>query len=211
MPQPAPELQPPAEPKLTRAEVARRRRARDVDAAIYGAGVMEEHAAAKLEEFPKVDAEIVWSPTIRIHGPIGTGKTRLAIAILREKYIGEGGTLRFALAGDVFSEIRETFRDNSPRSEREVVDELCALDLLVLDDLGREGGFRLRQSSEYVLSILHRLLSRRLGERFNKHTIITTNLTLDEIEAQYDEGIASRLSTFEEVILTGADRRRLEK
>lgn len=199
-----------AEPPATDGDWQRRehvdfwRAVSKLGASLRAAGVGDEHIGGRLHEFP---VEVRYpSPGVRIHGPVGVGKTRLGVGFLRWGHLA-GGRIRAVLAGDMLSEIRETFRDDSPRSERAVVDEFCAVECLLIDDLGREGGFRARQSTDYVLAVLHRILSRRNSDR-SKRTVITTNLTLDEIEEQYDESVASRISTLSEIRLVGDDRRR---
>lgn len=169
------------------------------------AGVMPEHVDAWLSDFEVdysacVDAGI----GLVVYGTVGTGKTRLAAALVR-CFLLLGLNARFVLARQLFREIRDTYRDESSQSETQVVDALCAHDVLVIDDLAREGGFRARQSSEHVLSVLHEVITRRNGH--GHRTVVTTNLALDEIAEQYDEAIASRMSCWPAVMMAGKDRR----
>jgi DNA replication protein DnaC len=177
---------------------------------LLGTGVFTEHLSARLTDFSETVASDAISDRAQtvgllVKGAPGRGKTRLAAALVRY-YVLDGWTARFAMAGDVLSEIRETFRDDSPRSEREVVEDLCAVRLLVLDDLGREGGGSKGQSSAYTLAVLHRILTKRIGAGHT--TVITTNLGLPELEAYYDGAIASRLHALEHVTLGGKDWRK---
>lgn len=200
-------VEPPADNRTSSGEPADLvfwKRAARLRPAMESAGVWPEFIKASLADFPQFSMEIAEQSAL-VTGPVGVGKSRLAAALVRVALLS-GRTARFVLAGDLFSEIRETYRDESEQSERQVVESLCSFDLLVIDDLAREGGFRGRQSSEHVMSILHRVLSKRNGAL--RRTVVTTNLTIDEIEAAYDSAIASRLGSYRELVLLGSDRRR---
>lgn len=67
--------------------------------------------------------------------------------------------------------------------EYRVLDDLCQLSFLVVDDIGAEHG------SEFVNSKLYELCSRREG----KWTVFTGNLSLADIEQKIDARIASRM------------------
>lgn len=67
--------------------------------------------------------------------------------------------------------------------EYRVLDDLCQLSFLVVDDIGAEHG------SDFVNSKLYELCSRR--ER--KWTVFTGNLSLGDIEKRIDARIASRM------------------
>jgi DNA replication protein DnaC len=73
------------------------------------------------------------------------------------------------------------------RSMREgdyrILDDLCDLSFLVIDDIGAEYG------TEFINAKLYELLSRRE----HKWTVITANLSLSDIEKRIDARIASRM------------------
>jgi hypothetical protein len=172
------------------------------------AGVFEQHLKARLCHFPDSVHSVVLSERARsvgllVMGAPGRGKSYLASALVRIAVL-LGVPARSALAGDILSEIRETYRDDAPRSERAVVDDLSALGLLVLDDLGHEGS-RDGRSSEYTLAVLHRVLTRRAG--MLRPTVVTTNRQLRELELCYDGAVLSRLRAFDLLVLRGPDRR----
>jgi DNA replication protein DnaC len=81
-----------------------------------------------------------------------------------------------------------------------VLTRLTDAEFLVLDDVGAGS-----LSDHERRSTLH-LLDRRINHL--RPTIITSNLTVDEIGRAMDERIASRLNSFTAVALTGRDRRR---
>ncbi|MDX2165697.1 MAG: hypothetical protein SF182_01480 [Deltaproteobacteria bacterium] len=96
--------------------------------------------------------------------------------------------------------MRDTYQDGAAASELEVLTALKTADVLVLDDLGREG-----RVSEQVQSLLHAILDERIRRRLL--TFITTNLQGRDIAARYDGAIASRLALFDHLVIRGEDRR----
>lgn len=179
-------------------------RAAELSRLMRQAGVMPEHAAATLADFPAPiveDLRAAWDGRgVLLTGRVGGGKTHLAAALVR-RHVLAGVSVQFVLARDLFMLIRDTYRDNAERTELHVLREFSGIDLLVIDDLGKEGSI-----TPQVLSVLHVILSKRIGH--DLRTVITTNLSLREIGAEYDPAIESRLATFGVVVLDGADRRR---
>jgi len=142
-----------------------------------------------------------------ITGPAGTGKTHLATALFR-KNLGRTAFLKngypelsatWASVPDVLLRLRATF-DGEGR-ESDVTAELANVRLLVLDDLGAE------KASEWTALALYTIISRRVN--WMRPTIITSNLTLAEIDAA-DPRLASRLGGMTVLLLRGEDRRLAE-
>jgi DNA replication protein DnaC len=100
-------------------------------------------------------------------GQTGTGKTGLAIGLLRKALIA-GYRGRFYLAQDLLDELYSSLAD---RSTNRLIRTLCRYDLLVIDELGY-----LTLKSEQVNAFF-----KLMGERYRrKATIITTNLVYDK-------------------------------
>lgn len=99
-------------------------------------------------------------------GPVGTGKTHLAVAALRELIEGKGVRGRFADFTSLVLEIQMTFGQTG--GSRELLQPLVDAELLVLDELGAG------KTSQWVLDLLYYLVNRRYLER--RATIFTTNL-----------------------------------
>lgn len=185
------------------------RRAGRIGELLHEAGVSMAHTEAVPADFAPVDA--AWIDRLRaetragrgrgllVQGPVGTGKTRFAAAVLR-CWLLAGRDAQFLLAGQLLRRIWATYRDESRESEDQVIDALCSVPLLVIDDLGREG-----RISEAVRRVFHEILSRRI-DNF-RPVVVTTNLGPDEIGEVYDQAIRSRLSSLHQVVIRGADRR----
>ncbi len=142
-------------------------------------------------------------------GNTGVGKTHLAVALMRELeqkqwisrckmniQLAKEGKVPvwksrpekiFVTVPDLLLTIRESFKDRAEVSEGQLIDRYSEVPLLVLDDLGSE------KATDYALTTLYILIDRRYREEMD--TIITTNLTLDEIEEHLHARIASRLSS----------------
>lgn len=129
-------------------------------------------------------------------GPTGLGKTHLSLAIARE-VIAKGYGVVYGSAQNFFMAIEEEHfgRDRS----RETLDQLLEADLLVLDDLGTEF------SSAFTLSAVYNLLNTR-----KKPTIISSNLTVKELQDKYSQRVVSRLfAQFTYLRFVGRDIRQL--
>lgn len=131
-------------------------------------------------------------------GKTGSGKSHLAASCLKELRIDWA---RFVTAPELLLEIRASFGNREEKeTEQEIINRYCEYQILVLDDLGAE------KSSDYSITTLYLIIDRRI--RNCKRTIITTNLTLEEIELNLDARIASRLSGMKIVKITMPDYRK---
>ena len=152
--------------------------------------------------------------SIMISGGSGTGKSYAAAAFLRagaESEIADSlartGNVTadcisvqsaWVLVPELLMRLRNSFCESSPQSEADIVASCILPEILVLDDLGAE------KTSDYSLASLYVVLEKRLGD--GKITLVTTNLSLSEI-GQISPRIASRLSSFSQVVMNGKDRR----
>ena len=151
-----------------------------------------------------------------LYGNTGCGKTHLAIAMMRQAVITDINrilelkwvcdvrpkilTPRFIPAPELLLEIRQSFRDDSPTSEADVIKKYCEAGLLVLDDLGSE------KTSEYSITTLYIIIDRR--DRELLPTIITTNLSQKEVEEKLGARIASRLAGMKNIKINMPDYRK---
>jgi DNA replication protein DnaC len=100
-------------------------------------------------------------------GPVGTGKTTLAMLISKTAMEAERTVAIYSLPR-LLTMLRETFRDDAPFSLSQLVDKLCSVDLLHIDDVGAE------QTTAWVLEQLYTVVNTRYEDR--RSLILTTNL-----------------------------------
>jgi len=138
-------------------------------------------------------------------GQPGCGKTHIAISIYRELIQqGKDGWTNFITVPEFLLKIRNSFnlrdREDDNETEEQIIKEYATVELLLLDDLGTE------KTSEFTIQSLYLLLDRRNREL--RPTIITTNLSLQEIEEKLDARIASRLSEMKIIKMNMPDYRK---
>ena len=138
------------------------------------------------------------------YGTVGTGKTFLSNCAAKELIESGHSVIYFSAAGlfDLLS--RYSFDYKSKEDERERYADLYQCDLLIVDDLGTE------LTNQFVASRLFSLLNRRhMGK---KATVISTNLSLEELRDRYSDRIFSRITSHYELCkLTGPDIRMYKK
>ena len=146
------------------------------------------------------------SANLLLQGNTGLGKTFLSACIAR--VVAEKGfsvvyeTAVACLADFETQKFARGGEDWEPASER--VRRYLACDLMILDDLGTElaGG--------YAATALYTLINSRLTA--GKKTIISTNLTEEELRRRYTPQIASRLEgEYQVLAFLGSDVRKSKK
>jgi DNA replication protein DnaC len=176
-------------------------------------GVGKRYLSCSFETFKGADKvkavckALVEKPeSIVLTGDTGSGKTHLAVAILREsvkagKVINSKGAI-FTTVPDLLLSIRSGFGNSSgfEQSEEDFVNEYAKTPFLILDDLGAE------KSTEWATATLSAIIDKRYRELLP--TVYTTNLTLDEISNQLSRRISSRMSEAKIIKLSMPDYRR---
>ena len=138
------------------------------------------------------------SGNLLFSGDTGLGKTFLSACIARA-VADNGHSVVYETAGHLFGHL-ERARFGGSEEDRREAEKYTACDLLILDDLGTEMGGQFVSASLYSL-INDRILS-------GKPTIISTNLTVDEMSKRYSTQIASRLrGNYTRVAFLGDDIR----
>jgi DNA replication protein DnaC len=130
-------------------------------------------------------------------GPVGTGKTTLAMLVTQSALKAGRSAARYSLPG-LLSQIRKTFDTGD---HNDLLERLVAVDLLHIDDIGAE------QTTPWVLEELYSIVNSRYEE--NKSIVITTNiLDRETLCEQITERTVSRLTEMcDELPLMGHDHR----
>lgn len=135
-------------------------------------------------------------------GGTGLGKTFLSGCVARE-VSGRGYSVVYDTAISLFAafEARRFSRDaGEGRQARDDTRRYLACDLLILDDLGSEFSGPLGQSA------LYEVVNSRLQS--GRHTIISTNLSMEHIAQRYSPQITSRIGgLYRELTFYGDDLR----
>lgn len=143
-----------------------------------------------------------------LEGPCGTGKTHLAIAIALA-IINTGVPVICKTSIDMLGDIKRCYERNSEVTEEEVLEAYKTVDLLIIDDLGKE------QVTEWSVPVLYSILNERYEALLP--TIITTNYNTtalaEKLSAKGDtetaKAIISRfVESYKRVTMAWADYRR---
>lgn len=139
------------------------------------------------------------SKSILMMGGTGLGKTHLSSATAK-RIIEKGKDVFYTGAIDLFSQF-ETQRFKSYTNEpNELIERYFECDLLIIDDLGTE------MINQFSVSTLYNLLNDRLSRK--KPTVVSTNLSKDEIQKKYTDRITSRmLGEYQVLFFVGNDVR----
>lgn len=117
-------------------------------------------------------------------GETGLGKTFLSTAIART-VIDNGGGVIYETASNILNKFQKNQFEHDGDAGEEAEGYFNA-DLLIIDDLGAEF------STSFSATVLFNLINSRLIAK--KPLIISTNLSLSELNDRYDERLISRLS-----------------
>ena len=135
-----------------------------------------------------------------LYGSVGTGKSFLSGCIAKE-LLSQGCSVIYFSANGLFDTLaRYAFDTKSKDTLYNLNKDLYNCDLVIIDDLGTE------VTNNFVSSQLFALLNERHLRQ--KSTIISTNLSLEELRDRYSERVFSRItSNYSICKLTGKDIR----
>jgi DNA replication protein DnaC len=137
------------------------------------------------------------------YGNVGTGKTFLSCCIAKE-LMEKGYSVSYCSADKLFKNLVDLRFQDDRDAYFSFMEDINQCDLLIIDDLGTEA------ISERVRADLFTCLNNR--DLLKKSTLISTNLTLDELNRRYSERIFSRISShFTFCKFEGRDIRMLKK
>ncbi len=144
------------------------------------------------------------SPSVLMLGRTGLGKTHLSLAIAKSAIRRGFGVVYGSVQFLVSKLEQERFDKNREGESENTLQMLCDCDLLILDDLGTEF------LTSFVVSALNEIINSRMMA--DKPTIISTNLSPEELEARYTERISSRIIGYYHTLhFVGRDIRQLKR
>ncbi len=100
-------------------------------------------------------------------GPIGVGKTHLAVSILKELVAAKGVPCLFYDYRELLKQIQNSYNPSEPTTEMQVLRPVFEAEVLVLDELGAV------KPTEWVWDTVSHILNTRYNDK--RTTIITTN------------------------------------
>ena len=139
-----------------------------------------------------------------LYGTVGTGKSFLSCCVAKE-LLDSGHSVLYFSSVTLFESIAKNYFSYKTKEELyNTYEDLYNCDLMIIDDLGTE------LTNDFVATQLFTLLSERHIRK--KSTVISTNLSLEELSERYSDRIFSRItSNYELCKLTGADIRMQKK
>jgi len=161
----------------------------------YDSGIWPEYGRSPLENMEMI-REICGnyahtfgqrSGSLLFTGAPGLGKTFLSACIARE-VSDHGFSVVYDTAAHVFQQFesgkfgRENPYEEDPDRE---INRYLNCDLLIMDDLGTE------MLTAFVVSAFYRIVNDRLLSR--RKTVLSTNLTVEELGRRYGEAVRSRI------------------
>src|SRR5579884_2726603 len=114
-----------------------------------------------VEEYPLENTGLM------LLGPIGVGKTHLAVGILRELVIQKSASCLFYDYRELLKEIQNSYNPSVNTTELEILEPVFEAEVLILDELGAV------KPSEWVWDTVSLILNSRYNHK--RTTIITTN------------------------------------
>lgn len=185
------------------------------------ANIPRRFASADMQDYdPDYFVDIVRNINLKegrglfLWGPVGSGKTHLAAAILGNWLEhnnfenvtmladGFGKHFLFVQVPDLLDKIRSSYDDRRSDGE-DWLEEASEATLIVLDDIGAE------RVTDWVREKLFQLVNRRYNDM--RATIVTSNLSPDQLAAHIGDRTVSRLVGMCKVIKLQGDDRRLKK
>lgn len=160
------------------------KRNEDIRFAHYIADTPEkELAKKKVNDMARAIYDGKEAGSLILTGKVGTGKTMLGCAAINA--IIAGKSCRMVKMIDMFREIKETWRKDSPITELELIKKYSTVDLLVIDEAG------VNYDSDTEKMFIFDIIDGRYQEM--KPTIVITNLDMEELKKVMGDRVIDRL------------------
>lgn len=140
------------------------------------------------------------SESLFMCGETGLGKTHLSLSIAKE-VIAKGYNVAY---DSIINYLNEIDKERYGKSDKNTLETITSVDLLILDDLGAE------VKNPFYHSTIYNIINTRINR--NLPTIINSNLTNDDISERYDDRVASRIfGEYTYLRFAGNDIRQIKK
>lgn len=134
-------------------------------------------------------------------GDIGTGKTTMAMLVSKAAIEADHTVAIYSLPR-LLAMLRDTYDERSQYSLTDLINRLCAVELLHIDDVGAE------QTTPWVLEQLYTIINTRYED--GRSLLLTTNLSTDKLEDQIGARTVSRITEMcgNPLLMKGDDQRK---
>jgi DNA replication protein DnaC len=122
---------------------------------------------------------------IYFHGHVGTGKTHLAVSLLKKAIVDLCIQTEVITGVNLLYEIKATFSDRSNENSDEIIARYSNIPLLIIDDLGAE------RSTDWVREVFYLIIDNRYSAMLP--TIVTSNFSPKDLADKLDDRMISRL------------------
>ncbi len=138
---------------------------------------------------------------IFMYGKTGLGKTHLSLAIANE-VINRGYDVYYGSIQSIMDKLEGEHFGRLPR-EDSIKEDILNCDLLIIDDLGTEF------LTQFTTAELYNIINSRMLSSLP--TIISTNLTMEQVAEKYTQRVASRImGSTDALYFCGKDIRQME-
>jgi DNA replication protein DnaC len=164
-----------------------------------------EKARNKVSNYTKDFAKDGFLRNLLIIGGCGVGKTHLTIALCKQ-LSADGIDVYFVSVPRLLTIIRGSYSKSATESEKQIMNILLSVSVLILDDIGAEqGGSNSSYEHNWSSSKIFEILDGRQG----KHTIYTSNLHVKELPKKLGARNFSRMMNDTDIIKIESEDYRL--
>lgn len=164
--------------------------------------IPKRYMKASLSDIPKMNFDNMKEKDLYIFGPSGTGKTHLAVSLIKEYIKDSQMSCLFTTLDELLTSFRDSYNNKHIVSESELYKKYNEdIHVLVIDDIGSQ------RLTDWGISVLNAIVNTRYNNCVI--TIWTSNMNPDVLYEYVGDRIASRiLNSSKHIQLAGKDKRR---